>query len=65
LVALGLSKVQAVLTIYLTTAACGLGALVLPQLDALGAAIIVLVIGCLLGVIAILEIAARRRSREI
>ncbi len=64
LVALGLSKVQAVLTIYLTTAACGLGALVLPQVDALGAAIIALVIGCLLGVIAILEVAARRRMRE-
>jgi len=64
LVALGLSKVQAVLTIYLTTAACGLGALVLPQVDSLGAAMIVLVIGCLLGVIAILEVAARRRMRE-
>jgi UDP-GlcNAc:undecaprenyl-phosphate GlcNAc-1-phosphate transferase len=64
LVALGLSKVQAVLTIYLTTAACGLGALVLPQVDSAGAAMIVLVIGCLLGVIAILEVAARRRSQE-
>jgi UDP-GlcNAc:undecaprenyl-phosphate GlcNAc-1-phosphate transferase len=64
LVALGLSKVQAVLTIYLTTAACGLGALVLPQVDSTGAALIVLVIGCLLGVIAILEVAARRRVRE-
>lgn len=64
LVALGLTKVQAVLTIYLTTAACGLGALVLPQVDSVGAAIIVLVIGCLLGVIAILEVAARRRMRE-
>jgi len=64
LVALGLSKVQAVLTIYLTTAACGLGALVLPQVDSVGAVLIVLVIGCLLGVIAILEVAARRRVRE-
>lgn len=61
LVALGLTKVQAVLTIYLTTAACGLGALVLPQVNGAGAVIIVLVIACLLGVIAILETTARRK----
>jgi len=61
LVALGLTKTQAVLTIYLATAACGLGALVLDQLDAFGAAAIVLSIACLLGVIAILETTARRR----
>ncbi len=64
LVALGLTKVQAVLTIYLTTAACGLAALVLPQVDAGGAMIIVLAIGCLLAVIAILEATARRLARE-
>jgi UDP-GlcNAc:undecaprenyl-phosphate GlcNAc-1-phosphate transferase len=63
LVALGLTKGQAVLTIYLTTAACGLGALVLPQVNAAGAAIITLIIACLLCVIAILETTARRKMR--
>lgn len=63
LVALGLTKTQAVLTIYLTTAACGLGALVLPQVNLLGAIIVVLVIACLLSVIAILETTARRKMR--
>jgi UDP-GlcNAc:undecaprenyl-phosphate GlcNAc-1-phosphate transferase len=63
LVALGLTKVQAVLTIYLTSAACGLAALVLPQVNALGAVMIALVVVCLLSVIAILEVAARRTRR--
>jgi UDP-GlcNAc:undecaprenyl-phosphate/decaprenyl-phosphate GlcNAc-1-phosphate transferase len=62
LVALGLTKGQAVLTIYLTTAACGLGALVLPQVNAAGAVIVVLMIACLLCVIAILETTARRKK---
>jgi UDP-GlcNAc:undecaprenyl-phosphate GlcNAc-1-phosphate transferase len=61
LVALGLTKTQAVLTIYLTTTACGLGALLLHQVNAAGAAIIVLLIACLLSVIAILETTARRK----
>jgi UDP-GlcNAc:undecaprenyl-phosphate/decaprenyl-phosphate GlcNAc-1-phosphate transferase len=64
LVALGLSKTQAVLTIYLTSAACGLGALVLPQVNSAGAVIIALMIACLLGVIAILEMSARRLTRR-
>jgi UDP-GlcNAc:undecaprenyl-phosphate/decaprenyl-phosphate GlcNAc-1-phosphate transferase len=55
LVALGLSKTQAVLTIYLMSAACGLGALLLHQVDAWGAAVVLLMIGCLLSVVAILE----------
>ena len=63
LVALGLTKAQAVLTIYLTTAACGLGALVLPQVNVAGAVTIVLAIACLLAVIAILETTARRKMR--
>ncbi len=63
LVALGLSKVQAVLTIYLTTAACGLAALVLPQVNVAGAVTIALSIACLLCVIAILETTAGRKSR--
>jgi UDP-GlcNAc:undecaprenyl-phosphate GlcNAc-1-phosphate transferase len=64
LVALGLTKRQAVLTIYLTSAACGLGALVLPQVDLGGAIIVVLVIACLLAVIAILETTALRKMRQ-
>ena len=63
LVALGLTKAQAVLTIYLTTAACGLGALLLHQVNVAGAAIVMLVIACLLSVIAILETTALRKSR--
>jgi UDP-GlcNAc:undecaprenyl-phosphate GlcNAc-1-phosphate transferase len=63
LVALGLTKGQAVLTIYLTTAACGLAALVLPQVNAAGALTIALAIACLLCVVAILETTARRKMR--
>jgi UDP-GlcNAc:undecaprenyl-phosphate GlcNAc-1-phosphate transferase len=64
LVALGLSKKQAVLTIYLTTAACALGALLLHQVDRAGAAVIVLLIVCLLSVIAILETSAARKLKR-
>jgi UDP-GlcNAc:undecaprenyl-phosphate GlcNAc-1-phosphate transferase len=63
LVALGLSRTQAVLTIYLTSAACGLGALLLHQVDRTGAIIVLAIIGCLLAVIAILEATARRTMR--
>ncbi len=55
LVELGLSKTQAVLTIYLTTATCGLGALLLHQVNLFGAMVIVLSIVCVLLLIAILE----------
>jgi UDP-GlcNAc:undecaprenyl-phosphate GlcNAc-1-phosphate transferase len=64
LVDLGLSKSQAVLTIYLTTAACGLGALVLHQVNLTGAITVTLSIACLLAVIAILETTARRQSND-
>jgi len=64
LVELGLSKTQAVLTIYLTTATCGLGALLLHQVDALGAFVILLIVGCVLLLIAILETTARRKLNE-
>jgi UDP-GlcNAc:undecaprenyl-phosphate GlcNAc-1-phosphate transferase len=63
LVDLGLTRSQAVLTIYLTTAACGLGALLLHQVDAVGAIVVLSLVGCLLAVIAILEATARRRIR--
>jgi UDP-GlcNAc:undecaprenyl-phosphate GlcNAc-1-phosphate transferase len=61
LVELGLSKTQAVLTIYLLTATCGLGALLLHEVDQIGAILIVLLVGCVLLLIGILETAARRR----
>ncbi len=64
LVALGLSPAQAVLTIYLTTATCGLGALLLHQVDLAGAVVVLLMVGCLLSVIAILELTARRKMRQ-
>ena len=63
LVDLGLTKPQAVLTIYLTTATCGLGALLLHRVDGTGAVLILLLIGCVIGVIAILESTAGGRSK--
>lgn len=55
LVELGLSKTQAVLTIYLTTATCGLSALLLHQVDLFGAIVIVLLVVLVLLLISILE----------
>jgi UDP-GlcNAc:undecaprenyl-phosphate/decaprenyl-phosphate GlcNAc-1-phosphate transferase len=63
LVDLGLTKGQAVLTIYLTTITCGLGALLLRRVDAFGAAVIVLIVFCILALIAILEATSRRRTQ--
>jgi UDP-GlcNAc:undecaprenyl-phosphate GlcNAc-1-phosphate transferase len=57
---LGQTKLQAVLTIYLLTATCGLGALLLHRVDRLGAVLIMLLIGCVLSLVAILESTARR-----
>jgi UDP-GlcNAc:undecaprenyl-phosphate GlcNAc-1-phosphate transferase len=63
LVELGLSPVGAVLTIYLTTLATGLGALLLYQVDTpAGATIVVSMVVCVLGVIAILETAGRNHQ---
>ena len=61
LIALGLSPKQAVWTIYLLTTACGLGALLLHQVNAFGATVILLMVGCTLATIAILEATARRK----
>jgi len=63
LVELGLSERHAVWTIYLTTATCGCGALLLHQVDTIGALIITLLVGSVLAIIAILETAGRRRGR--
>lgn len=62
LVELGMTPGQAVLTIYLATATCGLGALLLHQVNTAGACIILLTVGCILLLVAILESAGRRRG---
>jgi UDP-GlcNAc:undecaprenyl-phosphate GlcNAc-1-phosphate transferase len=64
LVQLGMSKAQAVLTIYLMAATCGLGALLLHQVNAFGAMVILLLVACTVSLIAILETAGRRAQRR-
>lgn len=64
LVELGFSKAAAVLTIYLTTATCGLAALLLYRVDWTGAILIVLMVACVLCLIALLESTARRKLNE-
>ena len=63
LVDLGMTKGQAVLTIYLTTATCGLAALLLRRVDWFGAPIVLLLVLFTLLLIHLLESAARR-SRD-
>jgi UDP-GlcNAc:undecaprenyl-phosphate GlcNAc-1-phosphate transferase len=63
LVDLGFSKATAVLTVYLMTATCGLAGLLLPRLDAVGAVLDLLLVACVLAVIAVIELTARRRMR--
>ncbi|MBN1590300.1 MAG: undecaprenyl/decaprenyl-phosphate alpha-N-acetylglucosaminyl 1-phosphate transferase [Pirellulales bacterium] len=62
LVELGMSKTQAVLTIYLATATCGLGALLLHQVDGTGACVVLLMVVCVLLLVGILETTARRKA---
>jgi UDP-GlcNAc:undecaprenyl-phosphate GlcNAc-1-phosphate transferase len=64
LVELGMTKIQAVLTIYLTTATCGLGALLLHQVNAMGAAIVLLTVACVLAVVGVLEATVRHGQRR-
>jgi len=64
LVQLGMTKGQAVLTIYLTTTACGLGALLLHQVNGFGAVVVLLLVGCMLTLIAILETTGRRARKK-
>lgn len=64
LVDLGLTKPQAVLTVYLTTATCGLGALLLHRVDWVGGVLIMLLVGCVLWLIGILETTARRTIKK-
>lgn len=62
LVELGMTKAQAVGTIYLTTATCGLGALLLHQVNFLGAGVILTLVACVLVLIGILETTGRRNA---
>ncbi len=55
LVELGMTKKQAVLTIYFATATCGLASLLLQRTDFYGAVIIALLVVSILGLIAVLE----------
>jgi UDP-GlcNAc:undecaprenyl-phosphate GlcNAc-1-phosphate transferase len=61
---LGMTRSQAVLTLYLTTATCGLGALLLPRVDTVGAYVVLLLIICILLLIHILEMTARRTIQD-
>jgi UDP-GlcNAc:undecaprenyl-phosphate GlcNAc-1-phosphate transferase len=65
LVELGMTKGQAVLTIYLTTFICGLGALLLHQVDWLGALAIMMMIFCVLTLISVLETTGRKARQEM
>jgi UDP-GlcNAc:undecaprenyl-phosphate GlcNAc-1-phosphate transferase len=64
LVARGLTPAQAVWTIDLVTLAGGLGALLLHRLEAWGAALVMAQTGCLLGLVAILELAGGQPAAE-
>ncbi len=63
LVELGMTRPRAVLTIYLCTATCGLGALLLHQLKGLAGAVIVLtMVVCVLTLVGILETTGRQKK---
>ncbi|GIW99872.1 MAG: undecaprenyl-phosphate alpha-N-acetylglucosaminyl 1-phosphate transferase [Pirellulaceae bacterium] len=64
LVELGMTKKQAVLTIYLATIASSMGAWLLPRTDWIGAGFIVVQTGFILGVIRVLESVGRQREQE-
>lgn len=55
LVELGMTKPQAVASIYLATLTCSLGALILPRTDGVGASIVVSIVLAMLSLIAVLE----------
>jgi UDP-GlcNAc:undecaprenyl-phosphate/decaprenyl-phosphate GlcNAc-1-phosphate transferase len=55
LVELGMTKKQAVLTIYLATITCGLSAMLLNRTDTVGAIIVLLTVLAILALIAVLE----------
>ena len=55
LVDLGMTKKQAVITIYLATVTCSLGALLLPRTDVWGAMIVITIVFCMLALVGVLE----------
>jgi UDP-GlcNAc:undecaprenyl-phosphate GlcNAc-1-phosphate transferase len=55
LVELGMTKIQAVATIYLATLTCSLGALILPRTDLVGAGIVLAIVLAMLVLIGVLE----------
>ncbi|MEM7476132.1 MAG: MraY family glycosyltransferase, partial [Planctomycetota bacterium] len=59
LVELGMTKKQAVLTIYLATATCSLSALLLPRVDFVGAILVVIGTILVLGLVQVLESVGR------
>lgn len=62
LVDLGMTKKQAVLTIYLATATCSLSALLLPRVDLLGAILVVIGTCFVLGLVRVLESVGRAQE---
>lgn len=51
----GMTKPQAVATIYLATLTCSLGALILPRTDLIGAGLVIAIVLAMLALIAVLE----------
>ncbi len=64
LVALGLSREGAVLTIYLVTATCGLAAVLLTQVSILNATMVLGIVVCMLLLVIILESTAWRKNED-
>ncbi|WP_246146146.1 MraY family glycosyltransferase [Rubripirellula lacrimiformis] len=64
LVDLGLSRTQAVLTIYLVTATCGLAAIVLTQVPVTQAVMVLGIVVCMLLLVVILESTGWRKDEE-
>jgi UDP-GlcNAc:undecaprenyl-phosphate GlcNAc-1-phosphate transferase len=62
LVEVGMTKRQAVGTIYLATLTCSLGALLLPRTDWIGAGLVLLIVLAMLGLIALLESLTSKKS---
>ncbi len=64
LVALGLTRGQAVLTIYLVTATCGLAAVLITRVSLESSVLVLAIVGCMLALIVILESTAWRKQNE-
>src|SRR5690606_32782181 len=62
LVRLGLSQRAAVWTIYVAALLCGLAALLLHRVSQTGAILLLILVGCILAIIAMLEVASGRKK---